>query len=107
MEEVLNSLGMKNRIAIWGLSGVLVAGLWTVYFFLTAHFFPAAAVPLRPIVFILSRLSCPIVLVSFYLHLPIGIYWAFLANGITYAFVGLFVERLWTFKQEPSSHRAS
>jgi len=89
---------MKNRIAIWTLSGVLVAGLWTVYFFLTAHFFPAATVPRQPIVFILSRLSCPIVLVSFYFHFPIGIYWALLANGITYGLVGLFAERLWSFK---------
>lgn len=89
---------MKNRIAIWALSGVLVAGFWTVYFFLTAHFFLAATVPLQPIVFIFSRLTCPIAFVSFYFHFPIGIYWVLFANAITYALVGLSVERLTTFK---------
>jgi hypothetical protein len=91
---MLRLSGMKHRIAIWTLSGVLVAGLWTVYFFLAAHFFPAATVFLQPIVLILVRLTCPIAFVSSYFHLPIGIYWALLANAITYALVGLFMERL-------------
>ena len=82
---------MEIRIAIWGLAGVLVAGFWTLYFFLTAHFFLAATVPLQPIVFILARLTCPIAFVSSYFHFPIGVYSALLANAITYALVGLFI----------------
>ena len=100
MSEILGQLEpMKYRIAIWGLTGVLVAGFWTLYFFLTAHFFLFATVPLhaRPIAFTLARLTCPIAFVSFYFHVPIGIYWVLLANAVTYALVGLLVETLSAF----------
>jgi hypothetical protein len=81
---------MKHRIVTWAGAGFLVAGLWAFYFFPTA---PVPITSAEPI-WILARLTCPVVFVSFYFHFPLGVYWALLANAATYALVGLIVETL-------------
>jgi hypothetical protein len=79
---------MRYRIAMWAGAGFLVAGIWAVYFFLTAPV-PIAS---GETIWTLARLTCPIAFVSFYFHLPVGIYEVFVANAATYALVGLTVE---------------
>lgn len=79
---------MKHRIATWATAGFLVVCCWALY---------GLATPLAlagPIVWVLSRLTCPIVFASFYFHFPLGIFWVLLANAATYALVGLTVETL-------------
>jgi hypothetical protein len=81
---------MPRRIAMWASVGFLVAGLWALYFF------PTASVPTASVetIWTLARLTCPIAFVSFCFHVPVGIYWVFVANAATYALVGLTVETL-------------
>jgi hypothetical protein len=81
---------MKRRIAMWAIAGFVVMSFWAVYFLATTRIPSTAA----PVAWTLARLTCPIVLASFYFHFPIGILWAFLANASTYALVGLIVESL-------------
>jgi hypothetical protein len=81
---------MRYRIAIWAIAGFVVMTFWAVYFLATTRI-PSAA---EPTAWTLARLTCPIMLVSFYFHFPVGIFWAFLANAATYALVGLIVESL-------------
>lgn len=81
---------MKHRIAMWALAGFVVMSFWAVYFLATTR------IPSRPnpIAGTLARLSCPIMLASFYFRFPVGMFWSFLANAATYALVGLIVESL-------------
>jgi hypothetical protein len=79
---------MRYRIAMWAGAGFLVAGFWALYFFSTTP------VPTGSIeqIWTLARLACPIAFVSFHFHVPIGIYWALVANAATCALLGLIVE---------------
>ena len=43
---------------------------------------------------VIARLTCPVVLASFYFHFGVGFYWVLLANAAMYALVGLIVETL-------------
>jgi hypothetical protein len=81
---------MKYRIAKWAGAGLLVAGFWALFFFPTAPIPITSAEP----IWILARLTCPVVFASFYFHFPLGVYWALLANAATYALVGLIMETL-------------
>jgi hypothetical protein len=81
---------MKYRIAMWAGAGFFVAGFWAFYFFPTA----TPIISAHPIVWTLSRLTCPILFASLYFHFALRVYWAFLANAATYAFVALIVETL-------------
>jgi hypothetical protein len=47
---------MKYRIAMWAGAGFFVAGFWAFYFFPTA----TPIISAHPIVWTLSRLTCPI-----------------------------------------------
>jgi hypothetical protein len=80
---------MKSRIAMWAIAGFLIAGCWALYF---------ASVskdnPIEPIVYTLSRLSCPIVLVGDYFHFRISLYSVLLTNLAIYGLLGLSVEML-------------
>jgi hypothetical protein len=78
---------MKYRIAMWATAGFLVAVGWAVYAFASA---PPALTFNDPIM-TLVRISCPIALIG---SLPIRMEWTFLANAVTYAFVGLIVESM-------------
>jgi hypothetical protein len=80
---------MRRRISTWASAGFLVAGFWALYAF-------ARTTPITsdPIVWTLVRLTCPVVLVGFYFHFGIYLYWALLANAATYALIGLIVETL-------------
>jgi hypothetical protein len=82
---------MKYRIAMWASAGFLVAGFWALYFF------PASPIPItltQQIVWVLSRLTCPVALASSYFHFGVSVYWALLANAATYGLIGLIRETL-------------
>jgi hypothetical protein len=78
---------MKFRIALWALTGVLVAGLWGVFAYAT---FPSNE-RMRDLWPLIS-LTCPVAIAG--MHFPISIYQSLVANAITYAFMGLVVEAL-------------
>jgi hypothetical protein len=80
---------MKYRIATWAIVGFLVAGCWALYF---ANLNKEN--PIEPIVYSLSRLTCPIVFVGDYFHFGISLYSVLLANVAIYALLGLIVETL-------------
>jgi hypothetical protein len=82
---------MKYRIGTWASAGFVVMSFWAIYFLLTTRI-PRA--PVEPIAWTLARLTCPIMLASFYFHFPVGVGWAFIANAATYALIGLIVETL-------------
>jgi hypothetical protein len=82
---------MKYRIATWASAGFLVAGCWNLYLFAMA---PIQIISTAPIVWTLVRLTCPVVLASFYFHFGLYFYWVLLANAATYVLVGLTVETL-------------
>ena len=80
---------MKHRIAVWASVGFLIAGCWALYFAMRSK-----DNPIEPIVSTLGFLTQPFVLVSFYFHFPLSVYWVLVANAATYALVGLMVETL-------------
>lgn len=81
---------MRNRIAMWAGAGLLVASLWALYFLTTARTPVTSDNPIWTLV----RITCPVVLASFYFHFPVGVYWSLLANTATYALIGLIAETL-------------
>jgi len=81
---------VKYRIAMWASAGLLVVGCWQLYVFATAPI----PISVEPIVWVLARLTCPVLFASFYFHFGVGFYWVLLANAATYALVGLIVETL-------------
>jgi hypothetical protein len=80
---------MKYRIAIWATAGFLVAAGWAAYFFIRG---PVPFTSAEPIKWALASWTCPIALASFHLHFGVSYHWAILANAVTYALAGLFVE---------------
>ena len=80
---------MKYRIAVWVSAGFLVTGCWALYFAMRSK-----DSPIEPIVYTLGFLTQPFVLVSFYFHFPLSVYWVLVANAGTYALVGLIAETL-------------
>lgn len=81
---------MRFRIALWAAAGFAVVWCWRLYIFLT---FPAP-MTLADTVGMLARITCPVVLVGIYFHVPLGFYLVLLVNTATYAMVGLIVEVL-------------
>lgn len=75
---------MKYRIGMWASAGVLVAGFWAFYAFVTPLTF---ADPIMTLV----RLTCPILLIRRY---PLSLCLVLVANAATYALAGLIVETL-------------
>ena len=78
---------MKFRIALWAMSGFLVAGGWAAYFF-----FASKNQPIQPIVSSLARITCPISI--FALRHPVSLYSVVAANIDTYTLIGLAIELL-------------
>jgi hypothetical protein len=78
---------VKHRIVMWAGAGLLVAGFWALYFASLGK-----DIPIRPIVYTLTRLTCPVAIAGSYY--PISVYWSLIANAATYALVGLAVETL-------------
>jgi uncharacterized BrkB/YihY/UPF0761 family membrane protein len=87
MEEVGRRSGMKSRIAIWAVSGMLVVLFWTLYIMATRQH------PLGPgsVGRALIYLTCPIALAS---HRAQSIYLVLIANAATYALAGAVVETI-------------
>lgn len=80
---------MKYRIAGWAVLGLLVAGCWMLYFYVTDP-----GTPLDPLVRSLARYSCPIVLVGDYFNFGVPYYWVFVANAAVYGLAGAIIEKL-------------
>jgi hypothetical protein len=78
---------MKYRIAIWAITGLLVAGCWALFAFGT---FPSSE-RMRD-VWPLITFTCPIAIVG--MHHSVNLYETLVANAVTYAVVGLIVEAL-------------
>ena len=76
---------MRSRIIIWASAGFITAAFWALYLYF------AAPIPTAPMM-TLIRLTCPIALASNYFHFPVGVYTSILANGGTYALIGLMTE---------------
>ncbi len=79
---------MKFRIGLWASAGFLVACSWALFAFAT---FPSTNERMRD-VWTLVSLTCPIAIAG--RHYPISLYVALAANAITYALVGMVVERV-------------
>jgi HAMP domain-containing protein len=75
---------MRNRIALWALAGLFVAGFWAIYASLTS------IAPLWP----LAEFTCPIAAASIHLNFPVSLFWAAVANTATYALAGAVIETL-------------
>jgi hypothetical protein len=82
---------VKYRIAMWASAGFLIAAGWNFYVLAVS---PVQVASAEPMVWALVRLTCPVVLASFYFHFGLYFFWVLLANAATYAFVGLIVEGL-------------
>jgi hypothetical protein len=78
---------MKYRIVMWASAGFLVAGCWALYFLMASK-----ANPVESVVYILTRLTCPVAIAGSYF--PLSVYWVLVANAATYALVSLIVEAL-------------
>lgn len=79
---------MKRTIGIFASLGVLVAVFWAIY---AAVSFPAS-MQARPIVWILAQVTCPIAFASVHFHFGVKLYWAIVANALTYAIAGAMIE---------------
>ena len=79
---------MKIRLAMWAITGFLVAGFWALFAVAT---FPSTSERMRE-VWILICLTCPVAIAG--MRQPISLYETLAANAITYALVGLMVETL-------------
>ncbi len=79
--------GMKSRIAIWTVAGLLVVLFWTLYITATRQH------PLGPgsVGRALIYLTCPVALAS---HHAQSIYLVLIVNAATYASVGVVVETI-------------
>jgi hypothetical protein len=77
---------MKLRIAKWACAGLLTAGFWALYYAVSS---PAS--PIEALASILTRITCPIALLSSY---PLSLYSVLFINAATYALVGAIVETL-------------
>jgi hypothetical protein len=79
---------MKYRTAMWASAGFLAAGLWALFACATS---PSTNERLRD-VWTLVCLTCPVAIAG--RHYPIRLYEALAANAVTYALIGLMVEKL-------------
>jgi hypothetical protein len=81
---------MKHRIVMWAEVGLLVACWWA----LLAFAMGPVAISSMPFVWMLARLTCPIVLAGTYFHFGVHLVWVVVTNAAIYAFIGLSVECL-------------
>jgi hypothetical protein len=79
---------VKYRIAIWIVTGFLIAGFWALFAMAT---FPSSPERMRD-VWIVVCVTCPVAILG--KHYPISLYVALVANAVAYGFVGLAVEAL-------------
>ena len=77
---------MKLQIAKWACAGFLIAGFWALYYAVSSP-----ATPIEPIASILTRITCPIALLSSY---PLSIYSVLFINAATYTLLGATIETL-------------
>lgn len=79
---------MKRTIAVFAGLGILVAAFWAIYVAVT---FPAS-LEAQPILWVLVQITLPIASASAHYHFAVKLYWAIVANAVTYAIVGAMVE---------------
>ena len=79
---------MRYRIAMWAITGSLIAGFWALFAIAT---FPSTSErmhDLSPVICV----TCPVALVG--MHYPVSLYVTLFANAVAYALIGLVVEAL-------------
>jgi hypothetical protein len=81
---------MKRRIAMWAGLGFLAAAFWAIYLCATAP----PIISTHPVLWMLARISQPVVFASLYLHHGLLYYWVIAANAATYATAGVLAEAL-------------
>lgn len=79
---------MKRRIAIWAIVGLLVACGWTLYAFATAPDYEIPMTLTERVIWAFAVATCPIILAGVYFI------WVPPVNAVTYALIGLIVEKL-------------
>ena len=82
---------MKRRLLWWALAGFSIALYWAVYAALAA---PVPLPAVAPALWVLIGITCPLVGASVSFHFALSIYFALLGNAVTYASVGVLVEKL-------------
>ena len=81
---------MKYRVAMWASAGFVVAGFWALYLFPTA----LPIMQNNPMVWMLARVTCPVMLLGSYFHFGFHFYWVLLANAAVYGLAGVVVEMM-------------
>jgi len=89
---------MTRRIEMWGIVGFIVAACWVLF---------SLATPIseQPLLWLLARITCPIVPVSMALHFGVKWYWVIVSNVVAYGLLGLMVEALRHSRSELHSAR--
>jgi hypothetical protein len=84
-------VGMKSRAAIWATVGLLIAGVWAIYAFVTPP--ESFLMSLKePLVRAALYLSCPVSYAGRYYPIHFG--WVLLINAVTYGVFGMILEIL-------------
>ena len=76
---------MKQRIALWGLAGFVVASRWVLFFLTTSPW------PQWHPMWIVVEITAPAAFLRVY---PLAYYWFILINAAAYALLGVGVELL-------------
>jgi hypothetical protein len=93
---------MKRTIAIWAAVGFLVAAGWSIYPLLMG----SHPISMTGTMWAIINITCPVVAVTWHLHVPLYFFWAMLANALTYGGMGLLVEIVRHRFRDSSSHTA-
>jgi hypothetical protein len=81
--------GVKFRLALWAVTGAVIAFGWGLYFASADK-----ATPIGPIVFTLAAVTVPVAGLVSYFHLTFGVTASVVWNTGTYAVIGLIVEMI-------------
>jgi hypothetical protein len=76
---------MRRRIELWALAGFLVAVAWVILSL-------AVSISQHSVLWLLARLTCPIVPISMAFYFGVKWYWVIASNVISYALIRLIVE---------------
>ena len=79
------------RIAMWSSAGFLISAGWGLYFASTSK-----SLPIEPIAYALASLTQPTAAAALQLKLihQLGLAWVVASNAVTYALLGLMVEKI-------------
>ena len=87
---------MKTRVMIWAAVGFSIAAFWAMYWFV------APPAPANPVLLMAAKLTQPFAFATLRLQFGLSVYWALVANAVTYGLVGLLVE---TVRRHKTAHK--